>query len=87
MTTLITIQTIAARKLGVALEEVQSNSAKSWRESGLDSLALIDVAFAIEQELGISIPDRVMDEATSLNSLSAAVDSLLQLHATETSTL
>jgi acyl carrier protein len=55
MTTLERVQKVAAEELGLELSEIKPDS--SFRALGADSLEMVSLLNALEDEFGIQIPD------------------------------
>lgn len=83
MDTFDTIRRLAVNTLGVAEEPLMR--AGSLREAGIDSLAAIDLIYAIENRFGIYIPAEDLAQVRSLRDLAVIADRLItrQAHAHE----
>ncbi|ESQ87592.1 acyl carrier protein [Asticcacaulis benevestitus] len=62
---------IVAKELN--LSESVVREAKTLTELGIDSLEMIEVIMAVEDRLGIVIPDRELREVASINELVALI--------------
>lgn len=74
MNSLKTLQDLAHEKYDIPLSEL--NPSASMRDKGLDSLALAEFIFAVEDHFNVVIPDDD-PSITSLGGLAAVVDRLL----------
>ena len=81
MSSLEQIQQLVQEKFGVDPAALQPNM--SMRESGLDSLALVEILFAVEDHFKIDIPDPGQGGIDSLEKLAEVVDQLLAKKAAE----
>lgn len=61
MDTATKIRQIVSEQLDVALESV-TDQARFIEDLGADSLAIVELALAFENEFGVSIPDEVTSE-------------------------
>ncbi len=75
MDTFDTIHRLAADTLGVPAELLLR--AKTLEDAGLDSLATLDLIFAIEARFAISIPAEDVGCVRSLRELAVVVDRLV----------
>lgn len=73
MSTLAELQELIHEKFGVEAFAVDPHA--SIRDSGLDSLAVAELAFAIEDRFGIALPEAAVG-VDSLVKLAAIVDRL-----------
>jgi acyl carrier protein len=73
MSSLEDLQTLIHEKFGIDPATLDPNT--SMRESGLDSLALVEFLFAVEDQFGISMPD-TQDGIDTLAQLAQLVDKL-----------
>ncbi len=73
MSCLPELQKLIQEKYG--LEAAQLDPTTSIREKGLDSLALVELLFAIEDHFGISLPDD-QSHLDTLDELAVLVDKL-----------
>ncbi|HWH81667.1 MAG TPA: acyl carrier protein [Burkholderiaceae bacterium] len=71
MTTLEELQALVHEKFGIPIADLDPNA--SMREKGIDSLALVECLFAIEDRYGISMSDEDSNIDT-LAALATAVD-------------
>ncbi|WP_326542477.1 acyl carrier protein [Pseudorhodoferax sp.] len=74
MSSLPALQALIHSKFGIDPATLQPDT--SMRETGFDSLALVEFVFAVEDQFGISVPD----DNTSIDTLaefSALVDRLV----------
>jgi acyl carrier protein len=62
---------ILVERIGVPEEEVVDDPNLSFEDLGLDSLALVDVQLAVQQEYGFTIPD---EEDAEIRTLGSAID-------------
>lgn len=74
MNSLKTLQDLAHEKYDIPLSELDPSA--SMRDKGLDSLALAEFIFAVEDHFNVVIPDDD-PSITSLGGLAAVVDRLL----------
>jgi acyl carrier protein len=72
--TLDTVRRLAAETLNVP--ECLLDDAGTLGEAGIDSLAAIDLVYAVEGHYGISISPNDVQQMRSLNDLAASVDRL-----------
>jgi acyl carrier protein len=75
MDTFTTIQRLAIETLDVQEEPLLR--AKTLKEAGIDSLAAIDLVFAIEARFGIAIPAEDLSNVRSLRDLAVVADRLI----------
>jgi acyl carrier protein len=71
---LMTVQRLAAETLNLPVERMAP--AATFREAGIDSLATIDLLFAVEGHFDITLPPDELQELRSLSDLAASVDRL-----------
>ncbi|MBT9524626.1 MAG: acyl carrier protein [Rhizobacter sp.] len=71
MSSLKELQDLIQEKYGIAPSELDPNT--SMREKGLDSLALVEFLFAVEDHFHINLPD-VDSNVDTLAELAAVVD-------------
>jgi acyl carrier protein len=76
MDTTFEIEALAIEKLNVSPERL--HAATTFDEAGIDSLAAIDLVFAIEAHFGILIDADELVRVNSLRELIALVDALVQ---------
>jgi acyl carrier protein len=76
MDTTFEIETLAIEKLNVSPERL--HAAATFEEAGIDSLAAIDLVFAIEARFGLLIDADDLVRVNSLRELIALVDGLRQ---------
>lgn len=75
MSSLEELQTLIHEKFGIDRALLTPDG--SLRESGLDSLALVEILFAIEDHFGITMPDpQAQDGIDTLAGLAEVVDKL-----------
>jgi acyl carrier protein len=70
-----TVRSIALSTLN--LPQRQLNETTTLREAGVDSLAILDLVFAIESHFGIRIGPADLANLRSLKDLAACVDRLI----------
>ena len=75
MDTFTTIHRLAAEMFGIPTEPLLR--ARTLGEAGIDSLAAIDLIFAIESRFRISITPEEINDVHSLRDLAAVVDRLV----------
>jgi acyl carrier protein len=75
MDTCDSLHRLAADLLKIPIESVQR--AKSLREAGIDSLATLDLIFAIEARFAISIGVEDVSDVRSVRDLAVIVDRLV----------
>jgi acyl carrier protein len=75
MDTTAAIETLAMEKLNVSPERLRA--ATTFDEAGIDSLAAIDLVFAIEAHFGILLDADDLFRVRSLNDLIALVDAVV----------
>jgi len=75
--TLAKVQTIVAEQLGVEVSEVKPE-ASFQNDLGADSLDLVEVVMALEEEFDVDIPD---EDADSIKTVQEAVDYITQKRA------
>ena len=73
MSSLKELQELIQQKYGIEPSALDPNA--SIREAGLDSLALVEFLFAVEDQFHISLPDR-QGEIDTLADLATLVDGL-----------
>ncbi len=76
--TLTKVQSIVAEQLGVEVAEVKPE-ASFQNDLGADSLDLVEVVMALEEEFEVEIPD---EDADSIRTVQEAVDYIDQKKAT-----
>lgn len=72
---LSTVQRLAAEALNLPLEAMQATI--TFRQAGIDSLATIDVLFAVESHFDIAFPPNELNHLESLSDVAASVDRLI----------
>jgi len=72
--TLQTVRQLAVETLNVPESTLARTT--TLREAGIDSLAAIDLIFAVEGHYGISIAEAEVEQMRSLTDLAASVDRL-----------
>ena len=65
---------IIADKLGISLDQV-SKDAHFINDLGADSLGLVDITMALEEEFGLEIPD---EESSKLTTVGSMIDYILK---------
>lgn len=71
-----TLKTIISdKKLRVTINDAALN--KPFKELGLDSLDVFDVIVALEDKVGVKLPDAVMMNLKTINDLVDAINQLL----------
>ncbi len=71
---LVTIQRLAAETLNLPLDAMHATI--TFRQAGIDSLATIDLLFAVETHFEIAFPPQELTHLESLSDLAASVDRL-----------
>ena len=66
---------LIARHMEVTEAEVDSE--QSLSAIGVDSLEMVEIVILVEDELGITLPDNLLNKIDSLTDLVAVVDSAL----------
>ncbi len=79
MSSLKELQDLIHEKFGIAPSELDPGA--SMREKGMDSLALVEFVFAVEDRFGISISDE-QSNVDTLAELAAHVDKVRAARAT-----
>jgi acyl carrier protein len=74
MSTLVALQDLIKEKYGLDAEALDPNTPMS--DKGLDSLALVEFLFAVEDHFGITLPDADAN-VTTLAQLAELVDATL----------
>lgn len=74
MSSLKELQTLIHEKYGIDMSELDPTT--SMREKGLDSLALVEFLFAVEDHFHINLPD-VDSDIDTLGHLAAVIDKLM----------
>jgi acyl carrier protein len=74
MSTLESLQALIQKKYGLGPQELDPHA--NMRESGLDSLALVEFLFEIEETYGVSIPESE-SQLSTLAGLAEVLDQLL----------
>ena len=62
------ILSIISEQLGISEEEVTSDSSFSV-DLGADSLDIVEVILAVEEEFGVEVPDLVVEEIDTVKTL------------------
>jgi acyl carrier protein len=75
VSTLDRIRAIAIREFEVDGAAIQNDA--SFEALGIDSLALVEMVFTVEDEFHIRIPPSSAEKITSINDLVALVDQLV----------
>lgn len=70
------VKAIMAKQMGMLIEEVELDD-RLVQELGADSLDLLDMVMAIEQQFGIAIHDHEYDSANTVGRVIALVESKL----------
>ena len=81
-TTLDKVRTIIAEQAMIDVAEVKPESTLS--DLGVDSLGLVEIVFAIEEEFDVTVPFNANDPSASdfdISSVQAAVDGVEKLRA------
>jgi acyl carrier protein len=74
MSSLQVLQDLIQEKYGLDPTQLDPNA--SMLESGVDSLALVEFIWAVEERFGISVPDNY-DEIATLADLAKVVDKIV----------
>jgi acyl carrier protein len=74
MSTLQSLQSLIEKKYGLGPDALDPNA--NMRESGIDSLALVEFLFDVEETYGVSIPENE-SQLETLAGLAALLDQLL----------
>ncbi|MGB9769234.1 MULTISPECIES: acyl carrier protein [Caldisericum] len=61
------VNKVIVEKLGVDKEKI-TNDSRYVEDLGADSLALVDIAMALEDEFGMKIPDEDIEKITTVGS-------------------
>jgi len=61
------VKKVVAEKLAVSEEKI-TDEARYVEDLGADSLALVDIAMALEDEFGMKIPDEDIEKITTVGS-------------------
>jgi acyl carrier protein len=80
MSTLQSLQSLIEKKYGLGPEALDPNA--NMRESGIDSLALVEFLFDIEETYGVSIPENE-SQVETLAGLATLLDQLLAAKAAD----
>lgn len=64
------LETILVERIGLAKSDVPSDPAATFAELGLDSLAVVEIQLAVQQQWGFTIPD---EDAGSMPTLGDAI--------------
>ncbi len=75
MSTLTELQALIEKKYGLGPDKLDPHA--NMRESGVDSLALVEFLFDIEEKYELSIPENDT-QVENLAGLAALIDSLLE---------
>lgn len=71
------IRSIISEQLGIGEDEITADSSFSV-DLGADSLDMVEVIMAIEEEFGIDIPDTTAEEIDTVGDLTAFVEKNVQ---------
>lgn len=71
------IFSIVSEQLGISEDEITVDSS-FMEDLGADSLDIVEVVMAIEEEFGIDIPDTKVEELDTINSLIQYVEKNIQ---------
>lgn len=72
MDTMAKVKKIVAEQLDRKLEEI-TDEARFIEDLGADSLAVVEIVLAFEQEFGVDIPDEVAQEIVTVGDVIAYV--------------
>jgi acyl carrier protein len=73
METIDKVKTILAEQLDYAIEDLHDSS-DVMGDLGADSLDIVDVVMAIEEEFGIEVPDEDVPQLKTINDIANYVD-------------
>ena len=65
------LKTILVDRIGVPEDNIKSDRDATFEDMGLDSLALVDVQLAVQQEYDFAIPD---EDAEKIGTVGDAID-------------
>lgn len=65
------LRTILVDRIGVPEDNIASDPSTTFEQMGLDSLALVDVQLAVQQEYDFAIPD---EDAEKIGTVGGAID-------------
>jgi acyl carrier protein len=65
------LKTILVDRIGVPEDNVKSDPGTTFEDMGLDSLALVDVQLAVQQEYDFAIPD---EDAEKIGTVGDAIE-------------
>lgn len=71
------ICSIVSEQLGISEDEITADSS-FMEDLGADSLDIVEVVMAIEEEFGIEVPDVMVEELDTVNSLIGFVEKNVQ---------
>lgn len=71
------IRVIISEQLGINEDEVTTDSS-FMEDLGADSLDIVELMMAIEEEFGIDIPDRIVEDIETVKSLVEYVEANVQ---------
>lgn len=74
MTTFDDVKAIVVEQLGVSADEVKMES-KFVDDLNADSLDVVELIMALEEKLGVEIPDEDAEKMTSVGDVVAYIDS------------
>lgn len=71
------VASFLVENFGVTLEEVDMN-ARVLEDLGADSLDVIELTIAMEEDLGIDIPDEQVDDIVTVGDIVVSLDKILE---------
>jgi len=77
MDTLDRVRRIVARELELEAEEIRPEKS-IMRDLGADSLAMMQIAMAVEEEFGIAVEDNELDSLVTVRAIVRAVEDKLK---------
>jgi len=71
------IKNVISKQLGIKIKDI-SNDFNLSEDMGADSLDIVEVIMALEQEFNIEIPDKMIEKINSVNTASNYITRLIK---------
>lgn len=71
------IKNVISKQLGIKIKDI-SNDFNLSEDMGADSLDIVEVIMALEQEFNIEIPDKMIEKINSVNTASSYITRLIK---------